>query len=108
MVEKSSIISSMVGMFKPRLIINRSFQSRRKMWEICHSVYNVFYRIMRYDFRLQCVPGKQMVVPDLLSRALPSRKTGNPRLRDVKVLAVVMQHCLISDFKRAELVHETA
>lgn len=66
----------------------------------------LFLRLMRYEFTLQFVPGKQLILADALSRI----RTGSSASTtdDVDVHATGVLSTLVSDKTKARLVKETA
>ncbi|XP_037565227.2 uncharacterized protein K02A2.6-like [Dermacentor silvarum] len=68
-----------------------------------------FLRLLKYDFVLQYVPGKHLVLADMLSRSSPaSHEDIAGAADDVEVHAVQVLGYLVTDATRQKLVQETA
>lgn len=70
-----------------------------------------FLRLLQFDFTLQFVPGKDLVLADMLSRSLPGGMTDDqatPASEDVEVHAVGILDSLVTDGMQQRLVQDTA
>lgn len=65
-----------------------------------------FLRLLCYDLDLQFIPGKQLVLADMLSRAT-SRQAGDTNSDDVEVHAVSVMSSLVSNQTWKRLAAET-
>lgn len=101
--------SHMVDTSFSRLITARwsLYQKKKRLGDVPPRLQRFFLRLMRYDFTLQFLPGRKLVLADALSRAgqhSPHHKQG---LEDVEVHAVGMLAALVSETTQDRLRTET-
>lgn len=70
--------------------------ARKPIGDMPPRLQRFFLRLLRYDLDLQFIPGKQLVLADMLSRAT-SRQAGDTDSDDVEVHAVSVMSSLVSD-----------
>lgn len=66
-----------------------------------------FLRLLKYDYTLTFVPGKQMAVADMLSRAPASEDGAASPTSDVEVHGVTVVSALVSEKTISRLASET-
>lgn len=66
-----------------------------------------FLRLMKYDFQLKFIPGKDLVIPDALSRAFSKSKKKEQSEYDVEGHAVGVEDSMVSPKTREQLMAET-
>ncbi|KAM7280952.1 uncharacterized protein ISCGN_006213 [Ixodes scapularis] len=71
-------------------------------------VQRFFLRLLKYDYTLIFVPGKQMALADMLSRSPAPGNKGAADTGDVEIHAVTVVSALVSEKTAAKLAHETA
>lgn len=67
-----------------------------------------FIRLMKYNYELKYVPGRQLVLADTLSRTLLAGSSWNSKDDDVEVHAVSVLSALVSKETYQRLVLEAA
>nr|XP_037269644.1 uncharacterized protein K02A2.6-like [Rhipicephalus microplus] len=67
-----------------------------------------FLRLLIYDYVLQFVPGKELVLADMLSRATPSEREDTVDFGDIQVHAVAVLSSLVSERTKQLLSRETS
>lgn len=80
--------------------------SHKAIGEMPPRLQRFFLRLLKYDFRLQFIPGKRLVLADMLSRAPVSRPDTEDN-DDVEVHAVQVLASLVSEATQARLSQET-
>lgn len=82
--------------------------SQKAMADMPPRLQRFFLRLLRYDIDLQFVPGKQLLLADMLSRATFTGDPGAGDNDDVEVHAVSVVSSLVSDDTWGRLAVETS
>lgn len=81
--------------------------SKKSIGDVPPRLQRFFLRLMKYDFTLQFLPGKKLVLADALSRAVQSGSQEKQYSLDVEVHAVGMLGALVSEATQNLLRTET-
>ncbi|XP_064476830.1 uncharacterized protein K02A2.6-like [Ornithodoros turicata] len=83
--------------------------SKKAIGDMPPRLQRFFLRLMRYDFQLLYVPGKNLIVPDVLSRAHGNNsESAHVACNDVEVHAIETRKSLVSEATAARIALETA